>query len=174
MSKTYKVKPINKISDIPKGTFDWVCSFITDTTVPLKELTEEKEITLLELHETIKSNELEGWIAKQGNPIEQNYLLGLAVQYPEAFETGKDYISTASVFSDEDGDRCFFSVLRRDVRRELDLVLVDDDWHADDDWVFLAEPLKSSPETLSPLDTETLEKAIGICVMNGYTVTKTK
>lgn len=168
MSKIYKVKPINKISDIPKGTFSWIYDFITDQTVPLKELTEEKEITLLELHETIESGQLDGWIKKQGEPIEPNYLLGLAVQYPEVFEKGKDYVSTASVFVDEDGNRRFLRVRRRGGRRGLRLVRLAGYWNADCDWVFLAESSKLNPESLSPSNSLTL--AIDEVKKAGYKV----
>lgn len=46
-------------------------------------------------------------------------------------------------------------------------------WHAGSR-IFSAIPFDTQNQTLSPSDTMTLERAIGVCVMNGYTVTKTK
>lgn len=49
-------------------------------------------------------------------------------------------------------------------------------WNASDGRVVLfpQRTLNTQKETLSNLDTLTLERAIGICVMNGYNVTKNK
>jgi hypothetical protein len=44
---------------------------------------------------------------------------------------------TSSVFQDKNGNRCFLNVNRNDGKRKLNLVNVDDNWNADNDWMFL-------------------------------------
>ena len=44
---------------------------------------------------------------------------------------------TASVFRDNDDNRCFLNVNQSDGERKLNLVNLDGNWNADNDWVFL-------------------------------------
>ena len=46
-------------------------------------------------------------------------------------------IETASVFQDNDGNRCFLNANRNDGKRKLNLVNLNGNWSADNDWVFL-------------------------------------
>jgi hypothetical protein len=54
---------------------------------------------------------------------------------------------TSSVFQDKNGNRCFLNVNRNDGKRKLNLVNVDDNWNADNDWMFLEALF--SPASLS-------------------------
>ncbi len=151
----YKVKPINSVEEgIKLGNYTSTYDFITDKTVPLKEVTEEKEISLVCFGRMIEENEYISLLKEQGlKPLENapNYLLGLMEQFqekdlPESLKN-KDIVAAnvSSVFADGHGRRCFLCVSRGDRYRRLDLTFVGWQWIAF--WVFLAEALET--ETLS-------------------------
>lgn len=150
---TFKVKPINNVEEgIKQGNYTSHYDYIIEKTVPLKEVTEEKEITLVCFNRTIGETEYIELLKQEGlKPCEDapNYLLGLMAQYKESdlleeFKN-KDIIAAnvSSVFTDEFGHPCFLYVYRHGRDRGLVLARVGRGWF--DDCVFLAESLETQP-----------------------------
>lgn len=150
---SFKVKPINSLEEgIKLGNYDSHYDFITDKTVPLKELTDEKEIFLVNFDRTIGETEYKELLEKEGlKPCEPNYLLGLMAQIKEDDMPkelkNKNIVVPSSVFTGGCGFRCFLCVYRGDGYRKLRLTDVDREWI--DRWVFLAEALDTKPLSTS-------------------------
>lgn len=181
------VSPISNLEDAKvKGNYTWIYDLMTPEHIQLNQAKlPAKEVFLVPVTETITSDEIVSYLAKQGmKPCENapEYLLGLMVVTPESELPEelkrKDFVAanSASVFAVSDGSRCFLRVGRLDGYRELSLVGLDGSWDGVSGWVFLAESLESSPKTLEFSDTLTLESelknAVDICKNAGYVVYK--
>lgn len=159
--KTYNVTPINSIEEV-RSEYNWIYSYITDTTVPLKKEEGVKEVQIIKYDKTMTTDEILADFKEKGlQPASPNTLLGFAHQHFDVLEKYQWLTAPSSAFRDEYGDRCFLYVGRFVGLRELCLVYLGGHWSAGYGWVFLAE-VSSAPdtETLESLDTLTLDSAI--------------
>lgn len=149
---------------------------MTDSTIPLKKVTEEKEIYLVPLDKTVSGIDgITSYLAEYGlKPCENapQYLLGLMATMTNEELPNTSWIvaaDSASVFRDFGDGRCFLCVPRSGGERKLSLVYLGGDWSAGSAWVFLAESLDFSS---IPLGSSELKEAIDLVKSKGYTVFK--
>lgn len=169
-TKTYTVTPINSIEEVRKD-YNYVYSHITDSTVPLTPETGTKEVQIVKYDKTMTTEEIIADMKENGlQPASPNALLGFAKEHFEVLEKYQWLVAPSSVFLGEDGGRCFLIVDRYGGKRKLRLVDVDGRWLVGSDWVFLAESLTPSTESLGTSDT--LALAIQTVKNAGYIIYK--
>lgn len=146
------INPVNTAEEgIRVGHYDDCDPFITNETVPLQPVQGAKDLHLVSFNRIIGETESVELLRAEGKRPCQNapqYLLGLMAAVPEERMPqelrNKKLLAAepdnkSSVFSDENGYRCFLCIFRDGGGRELSLAIVDGEWSGF--CAFLAEDL---------------------------------
>lgn len=173
----YFSKIVSPICDIEvgkkEGNYTWMYDWLTTEHIPLAKVSVKKEVYLVPLTETVEGTEsIQKYLKERRFKLCEHapqYLLGLMKEVTQNELPNPSWIvaaedTAASVFQDDDGDRCFLLVRRSEGGRKLHLVSLGGYWGAGLGWVFLAEKLGDSDtsESLDTSETLTLDRAIQI------------